>query len=158
MDFDACSRLIESTFAQLGLNPAETRGAEKGQWVLFNGDTEIYVDLWEVEKENAWLYFETDEPVFAFQVISPVCYLPKEGLEQLYEELLHNNLNMFYTSYTINREQNMLAVKFRRPATGLTIEEITEAVESTGYYSESTFRALEDRYRISRIEPEEEGQ
>lgn len=157
MNFETYSELIESTLAFLGLNPAETRGAEPGQWVLFNGDTEIYVDLWPIEKDNAWLYFETDEPVFAFQVISPVCYLPESGTEMLFEELLHNNLNMFYTSYTINREQNMLAVRFRRPAKGLSREEITEAIESVGFYSESTFRALEDRYAVARIEPEPES-
>lgn len=157
MDFEASAQLIESTFAFLGLNPLETRGAEPGQWIIYNGDTEIYVDLWEVEKENAWLYFETDEPVFAFQVISPVCYLPETGQEQLYEELLHNNLNMFYTSYTINREQNMLAVRYRRPSKGLNQEEIIEAVESVGYYSESTYKALEDRYRIGKIMPEEKA-
>ncbi|MBL7836767.1 MAG: YbjN domain-containing protein [Bacteroidetes bacterium] len=155
MDFKAYSELIETTFAFLGLNPLETRGAEEGQWVIYNGDTEIYVDLWELDRDNSWLYFESDEPVFAFQVISPVCLMPLENLQQFYEELLHNNLNMLYTSYTINKEQNMLAVRFRRPAKGLTKEEIIEAIESVGYYSESTFKALEDRYLISKIGHEE---
>lgn len=156
MNFETYSQLVESTFAFLGLNPAETRSADPGQWVLYNGDTEIYVDLWEMDKDNAWMYFETDEPVFAFQVVSPVCYLPETGTDLLFEELLHNNLNMFYTSYTINREQNMLAVKFRRPAKGLTQEDIVEAIESAGFYSETTFRALEDRYAVARIEPEQD--
>jgi hypothetical protein len=152
MNIEKSTELIESTFAFLGLNPLETRGAEQGQWVIYNGDTEIYMDIWEVEKENAWLYYESDEPIFAFQVISPICYLPETGLENLYEELLHNNLNMLYTSYTINKEQNMLAVKYRRPTKGLTQEEIIEAIESVGYYSESTYAALKDRYQISKIE------
>ncbi len=155
MDFENTSQLIESTFAFLGLNPAETRASEKGQWIIYNGDTEIYIDLWEIDQENAWLYFETDEPVYAFQVVSPVCYLPSDSTDQLFEELLHNNLNMFYTSYIINRDQNMLAIKYRRPSKGLTQEEIIEAIESTGYYSESTFKALKDRYSISKIEPEQ---
>lgn len=155
MDFESYSQLLESTFAFLGLNPMETRAAEKGQWIIYNGDTEIYIDLWEVEKENAWLYFESDEPVFAFQVVSPVCLLPENGHEQLYEELLHNNLNMLYASYIINKDQNMLAVKFRRPAKGLTQEEIIESIESIGFYSESTYKALEDRYTIGKIVPEE---
>lgn len=155
MDFDSYSELIESTFAFLGLNPLETRGAEKGQWVIYNGDTEIYVDLWELDKDNSWMYFETDEPVFAFQAISPVCLMPPENLLQFYEELLHNNLNMLYTSYTINKEQNMLAVRYRRPAKGLTKEEIIESIESVGFYSESTFRALDDRYDVERLKSEE---
>jgi hypothetical protein len=155
MDFNTYSELIESTFGFLGLNPVETRGAESGQWVIYNGDTEIYIDLWEQDKENAWLYFETDEPIFVFQCISPVCLMPESSLEKFYEELLHNNLNMLYTSYTINKEQNMLAVKYRRPAKGLTKEEIIEAIESAGYYSESTFKALEDRYKIEKLKQDE---
>lgn len=156
MDFQSYSELIEMTFASLGLNPTETRGAEKGQWVLFNGDTEIYIDLWPLDTDNAWMYYETDEPVFAFQVISPVCYMPLENLEKFYEELLHNNLNMLYTSFTINKEQNMLAVKVRRPAKGLTQEEVIECIESVGYYSESTFHALQERYPVLRISKENE--
>ena len=155
MDFKAYSELIESTFAFLGLNPLETRGAEEGQWVIYNGDTEIYIDLWELDKDNSWLYFESDEPAFAFQAISPVCHMPLDNLQHFYEEFLHNNLNMLYASYTINKEQNMLAVRYRRPAKGLTQEEIIEAIESIGFYSESTFKALEDRYLISKIGPEE---
>jgi hypothetical protein len=156
MNFESYSELIETTFAFLGLNPTETRGAEKGQWVIYNGDTEIYIDMWELDKDNSWMYFESDEPVFAFQAISPICYLPPDHLETFYEELLHNNLNMLYTSYTINKEQNMLAVKIRRPVKGLTQDEIIEAIESVGYYSESTFRALEDRYPVVKISQEEE--
>jgi len=48
-----------------------------------------------------------------------------------------------------------LAIKYRRPSKGLTQEEIIEAIESTGYYSESTFKALQDRYNIGKIEPEQ---
>ncbi len=155
MDFKTYSELIESTFGFLGLNPVETRGSEDGQWVIYNGDTEIYVDLWEQEKENAWLYFETDEPIFVFQSISPVCHMPDSNLENFYEELLHNNLNMLYTSYTINKEQNIVAVKYRRPAKGLTQEEIIEAIESVGYYSETTYKALEDRYKIEKLKKDE---
>lgn len=157
MDLKTYSDLVETTLAFLELNPVETRGAEEGQWMINNGDTEIYLDIWEFEKDNSWLYFETDEPVFVFQAVSPVCYMPEENLNQFYEELLHNNLNMLYASYIINKEQNMLAVKYRRPAKGLTREEIIEIIESVGYYSQSTFRALEDRFDISGIEPEEEN-
>jgi hypothetical protein len=81
--------------------------------------------------------------------------MPDSGLEKFYEELLHNNLNMLYTSYTINKEQNILAVKYRRPAKGLTREEIIEVIESVGYYSETTYKALEDRYKIEKLKQDE---
>ena len=113
MDFETYNNLIESTLAFLGLNPAEARSSEKGQWVLYNGDTEIYIDMWEQKSQNAWLYFESEEPLFIFQVISPVCYLPTVNTEQFYQELLHNNLNMLYASYTINKEEMHICLRTR---------------------------------------------
>ncbi len=146
--------LIETTLAFLGLNPAEAKSEEDGQWVVFNGDTEIYIDLWEQIENNGWMYFESDEPIFVFQAISPICYLPSGNLEHFYEELLQNNLNLVFASYTINKEQNILAVKFRRICNGLKQEDIVEAIESIGYYSEITLKALSDRYDIKKIETE----
>jgi hypothetical protein len=71
-----------------------------------------------------------------------------------YEELLHNNLNMLYGSYTINKEQNMLAVKYRRPMKNLSKDEIIDLIECIGYYAESTFEILKERYPIQKISEE----
>ncbi len=154
MPLSEYNSLIETTLAFLGLNPAEAKSEEDGQWVVFNGDTEIYIDLWEQIENNGWMYFESDEPIFVFQAISPICYLPSGNLEHFYEELLQNNLNLVFASYTINKEQNILAVKFRRICNGLKQEDIVEAIESIGYYSEITLKALSDRYDIKKIETE----
>ena len=154
MPLSEYNSLIETSLAFLGLNPAEAKSEEDGQWVVFNGDTEIYIDLWEQIENNGWMYFESDEPIFVFQAISPICYLPSGNLEHFYEELLQNNLNLVFASYTINKEQNILAVKFRRICNGLKQEDIVEAIESIGYYSEITLKALSDRYDIKKIETE----
>lgn len=154
MNFQTYSELIESALATLGLNPVETRCADEGQWMIFNGETEIYIDLWENENDNPWLYFESIEPLFMFQIIAPICLMPDDKSEVFYEEILHNNLNMLYGSYTINKEQNMLAVKYRRPMTNLSKEEIIDLIECIGYYAESTFEILKERYPIQKIAQE----
>ena len=154
MNFQTYSELIESALATLGLNPVETRCADEGQWMIFNGETEIYIDLWENENDNPWLYFESTEPLFMFQIIAPICLMPDDKSEVFYEEILHNNLNMLYGSYTINTEQNMLAVKYRRPMTNLSKEEIIDLIECIGYYAESTFEILKERYPIQKIAQE----
>jgi len=151
MNFQTYSELIESALATLGLNPVETRCADEGQWMIFNGETEIYIDLWENENDNPWLYFESTDPLFMFQIIAPICLMPDDKSEVFYEEILHNNLNMLYGSYTINKEQNMLAVKYRRPMTNLSKEEIIDLIECIGYYAESTFEILKERYPIQKI-------
>lgn len=154
MNFQTYSELIESALATLGLNPVETRCADEGQWMIFNGETEIYIDLWENENDNPWLYFESTDPLFMFQIIAPICLMPDDKSEVFYEEILHNNLNMLYGSYTINKEQNMLAVKYRRPMTNLSKEEIIDLIECIGYYAESTFEILKERYPIQKIAQE----
>jgi hypothetical protein len=154
MNFQTYSELIETALATLGLNPVETRCADEGQWMIFNGETEIYIDLWENEKDNPWLYFESNEPLFMFQIIAPICLMPEDKSEVFYEEILHNNLNMLYGSYTINKEQNMLAVKYRRPVTNISQEEIIDLIECIGYYAESTFDILKERYPIQKIAQE----
>ncbi len=154
MDFKNYHALIETTIAFLGLNPVDTRGAEEGQWTLQSGEFELYIDLWQQDKSSAWMYFESEEPVYIFQVTAPVCFLPNQNLEKLYEELLHNNLNMLFASYTINKSENMLAVKYRRICNGLKQEDIVESIESVGYYAQQTIGALEDRYDIKKIDQE----
>lgn len=151
MNFQSYSEQIESALATLGLNPIETRCADEGQWMIFNGETEIYIDLWENENDNPWLYFESTEPLFMFQIIAPICLMPDDKSAVFYEELLHNNLNMLYGSYTINKDQNMVAVKYRRPMKNLSKEEVIDLIECIGYYAESTFEILKERYPVQKI-------
>lgn len=152
--FDEYFQIIETALAKLGINPVEARCSEKGQWLLFNGETEIYIDLWSQSTDTGWLYFKSDDEVCIFQVISPVCYLPEDKLETLYEELLHNNLNLLNASYTINKDENMLATHFRRVANNLTESDVIETIESIGFYSASTLDLLSERYGVKKIEAE----
>ncbi|MDP2175968.1 MAG: hypothetical protein Q8K70_08675 [Bacteroidota bacterium] len=154
MNLEKYSQLIESSLASLGLNPTDSRCAEEGQWLLFNGETEIYIDLWEEKNDNPWLYFENDEPIFIFQVIAPICHLPAENITSFYESLLHNNLNLINASYTINKEQNILAVKIRKTSKFITQEEIIDLIEAIGYYSEITYDSLAEIYTLEKIAKE----
>lgn len=152
MKLEDFTTLIEATIEALGVNPKEARCSEDGQWILYRDDIEIYVDIWEQKDHTPWVYFRPEEPLFVFQVIAPVCYLPSSNHEKFFEELLLNNLNMFYGSFTINKDENMLAVKYRRIGHGLKQEDIVEAIESVGYYAETTFKALNDRYQVMRVD------
>jgi hypothetical protein len=154
MNFEIFSQMIESSLAALGINPVDSRCAEDGQWLLFNGDTEIYIDLWEEKNDNPWLYFENELPIFIFQVISPICHLPEEPTLHFYESLLHNNLNLINASYTINKEQNILAVKVRKTSKFITQEEIIDLIEAIGYYSEITYETLSEIYSLEKISKE----
>ena len=108
---------------------------------------------------TGWQYFQPDGYTLnVFQVLAPICYLPIDQtlLKQLYEELLENNLNMLFASYTVNKAENMLAVKFRRICNSLKQEDVIEAIESVGYYAETTKNILEERYGVKRLEKSSE--
>lgn len=151
--FEDYTRIVEQSLEILGINPEESRCSEAGQWLVFNGETEIYIDVWEQKELNGWNYFQPEGyNLHVFQVLAPICQLPTEELRgAFYEDLLENNLNLFFGSFTINKEENMLAVKFRRICNALKNEDVIEAIESVGYYAESTFDILEKRYGVKKI-------
>lgn len=151
--FEDYEAIIEQSLKTLNVDPENSRCSEKGQWLVFNGDTEIYVDLWEQKETNGWNYFQPEGyNLHIFQVLSPICYLPEgENNLQFYEDLLENNLNLFFASFTINKAENILAVKFRRICNSLKLEDVIEAIESVGYYSETTLSILEERYGVKKI-------
>lgn len=154
MSYEKYSNTIEAALASLGLNPVESRCEEDGQWLIFNGETEIYIDIWEEKEQSSWLYFSTTEPVYIFQIISPICYMPAENHVHFYEDLLHNNLNLLHATYTINKDQNVVAIKVRKPVVELTSEQVVDLIECIGFYSESTFDILKERYPVERITKE----
>jgi hypothetical protein len=146
--FDAYYQTVEKAIQTLGVNPENARGEEKGQWLLYNGQTEVFVDLWEQQQVNHWNYFQPDGyALIVFQVVAPICYLPQlDKRLEFYEDLLLNNFNMFYASFTINTEEQMLVSKFRRVANELKMEDVIEAIESTGYYAELCKPILTEKY------------
>jgi hypothetical protein len=147
------TELIEKSLQMLGIEPETSRCADPGQWLVYNGETEIYIDLWEQKEPNGWNYFQPEGyNLKVFQVLSPVCFLPEESqLTAFYEDLLENNLNMFFASFIVNKQENMLALKFRRICNDLRVEDIIEAIESVGYYSELTASVFTDKYGVQRI-------
>jgi hypothetical protein len=153
------SEIIERGIKVLGIDAEQTRCSEPGQWLLFNGQTEIYIDLWEEKSNQGWIYFKNEDPLFIFQVLSPVSYFPEEDkLKEMYEELLENNLNMLFASFTVNTKEKMVAVKFRRIADELTVQDVVEAIESTGFYAETARTVLQERFGSRGIEVESESE
>jgi hypothetical protein len=146
------NEIIEQGIRVLGINPEQTRCSEPGQWLIYNGQTEIYIDLWEETSKMGWIYFEPEEPLIVFQVLAPVSFFPdEEYLFKMFEELLENNLNMLFASFTVNSKEKIIAVKFRRIADDLTVQDVVEAIESTGYYAENARSVLSERFGAKSI-------
>ena len=52
MELQSFYDVVESGIAELGVNPADCRGENPGQWNLKKGETIVWVDLWMIEAEN----------------------------------------------------------------------------------------------------------
>jgi len=143
---------IENAIVKMGLKPEETRGEEEGQWQVFRGAICIFVDIWRPVTNSDWNYTGIDNPVNTFQVIVPITTLPEEDkLFKFYEELLHMNFHLYQASFMVNRNDNVLALKYKRIAEGLTESDVVEAVESTGYYAEMLSEYYKKNYGVNKL-------
>lgn len=145
---------VEDAIQTLGIDPEACRCETEGQWIVQRGDIEIYVDIWQPLDHHQWEYFRDEEPAAVFQVVAPVCYLPStlEGKMRFQEEILHINHHMFYGSFTINDEEQMAAIGFKRLVEGINRVEIIEPIESIGYYAENLSQFLTEKYHLKKIE------
>lgn len=146
------TQIIENAIRNIGLNPEETRGEEEGQWQIFRGAICMYIDLWKPKTNSDWNYVSPDNSVLTFQIIAPITDLPEEDNRyKFYEELLHMNFHMYNSSLIVNSRDDVLAVKFKRIAAGLTEGDVMEAIESTGYYAEMLSVYFSKNYQVNNL-------
>jgi hypothetical protein len=154
MDLKPVYAVAEDAIQTLGVNPEETRCEDEGQWILERENVEIYIDIWQPQEHNQWEYFKEDEPTAIFQVVAPVCFIPedKELLHQFMEELLYINHHMFYGSFTVNTQEGMAAIRFKRLVEGANRVEMIEPIESIGFYAENLAEYMSKKYGVKKIE------
>lgn len=143
--------IIEQGLQVVGVEPENARNADEGQWSIFRGEVEIFIDIWDSGKEEQWNYYFEEKNIPVLQVISPITTLPVFDLDEFYEELLSLNRHLFLASFVVNKEENMLAVKFRRAAIDLTVDDVVQAVESTGYYAEFFQPRFMHKYNVKAV-------
>jgi hypothetical protein len=146
--------VVEDALQTIGVEPETARTEGQGQWMIERGEMEIYIDVWQPQDHNQWEYFKDDKPSAVFQVVVPVCYLPneKELLADFYEELLYLNHHMFYGSFTVNTEEKMVAIGYKRLLEGCNRVEMIEPIESIGFYAENLSKFLSKKYRLKKVE------
>lgn len=117
-------QLVDEAISALGLNPAETRGQQEGQWNLKKGRFDIMIDVWEQEKQ------------FLFQIVCPLCSLPEENKEGFLLHLLQRNYGMSSLAYAIMEDSVFL--KFTSEAGSLTKDSLIMLFNKTAFYAEQS--------------------
>ncbi|MFT5512192.1 MAG: hypothetical protein ACI8SE_000589 [Bacteroidia bacterium] len=154
MDLKPFYEVVEDAIKTLGVDPEETRCDAPGQWILTRDAVEIFVDIWQPLEHNQWEYFKEDEPTAVFQVVAPVCYIPESEADRakFMEEILYINHHMFYGSFTVNMDEKMAAIRFKRLLEGTNRVEMIEPIESIGFYAENLSNYLSNKYDLKKIE------
>ena len=117
-------KLVDDAVAELGLSPEETKGEQPGQWNLKKGRFEIMVDVWEQEKQ------------FLFQIVAPLCGLPKENKEGFMLNLLQKNYGLSSLAYAVMEDSVFL--KHTTEMGSLTKENIVMLLTKTAFYAEQS--------------------
>ena len=86
--------------------------------------------------------------------MAPVCYLPDSEADKakFMEEVLYINHHMFYGSFTVNMEESMAAIGFKRLLEVANRVEMIEPIESIGFYAENLSNYLSKKYNLKKIE------
>lgn len=143
---------VEKALEQLGVNPEEVRCSEPGQWLVFRDEYEIYLDVWEQQELTPWNYFRPEGELSVFQVSVPVFYMPQNRREELLEELMAVNMNLFYGAFTYNPNEQVVLLKYKRLAEHLQISDVVETIEALGYYAEMTFKVLSEEFGLKAVQ------
>lgn len=144
--------IVEDTFLVLGINPEEARCAGEGEWMLQKGDTEIYIDVWVPEGVNQWQYYLAENPEPVLQITVPMAVVPETAdFKALSLDILALNAQMYYGSFIFNPQDRMLALQYKRLATGINQREVLEPLNALGYYSENLLGLLTEKFKLIKL-------
>lgn len=128
--------VVEEAIRQLGVDPTEAQGKEKGQWDLKKGDLSVWIDLFWSERNNDAY----------FQVMAPIMEIPTEESIQreFFRELLAINDMLLAVAFTIYN--NWVWLKTVREADGLDANEAVRLILRVGNYGEQYKNELLNKY------------
>lgn len=155
MELNDLVHSVEKAIHDLGVDPAQARGEEQGQWLLMRNETPIYLDAWSAEQKSPWNYFIFEDDATTFQLTIPFCYAPTLQREAFLEELLTVNLNLLYGKFTYNAKDNVVALIFRVPGKSFQPADLTHVIDGLMYYSEMAYHVLKDEFTLKRVLVEE---
>lgn len=138
MDLQPFYDVVEDGIAELGVNPADCRGDNPGQWNLKKGETTVWVDLWYIEKE--------DRPYY--QVMSPIFAVPVDEAKKnaLFAQLLEINDTLFGVAFTVF--QDNIYIKVIREADGMDKTESLSLLLRVGNYADLHRQELSEKFNI----------
>lgn len=133
MDLQPYFDKLESCLEDLGVDPADARGEEAGQWGLTQGSAQIMIDIFEHTNGEGY-----------FQCIAPVCEIPANNKVEFLEEILETGHQIFGVAFT--KFENWIYIKMLRELEGLDKSEITATVNRVANYADEYDDYFRNKY------------
>lgn len=130
--------MVETAIREMGVDPAEARGEEAGQWTLERDQSLLMIDLWFVEEEG--------RPFF--QILSPVIEL--ETVDDhfgLFRKLLEENYRVQGSGFCLL--QDAIYLNTVRPVEEVDQHIVGELIRRTAFYGNFFVQKLRQRYQTS---------
>lgn len=145
--------VVEDALKQLDIKPESARCEGEGEWMIVKDGREIYLDVWVPEQKSQWQYYLAENPEPVFQIICPIARLSKDTDKQrLFEDLMQLNFHLYYASFMLNGPENIIALQYRRLATGLNQRELLEPLNAIGYYAVNLGTVLIEKFQLEKLQ------
>jgi hypothetical protein len=128
--------MVENCIRDNGVDPAECRGEKAGQWNLKRGSASVWIDVWHIEQENRAY----------FQVLAPVMQIPATNQQELFQELLELNYNLYGVAFV--KFNDWIYIKMIRECDGLEQKEAAAAITRVGWYADEYDDKLKVKYGL----------
>lgn len=126
---------VEGAIKKLNVDPALCKGEKPGQFNMKQGSVSIWIDVWNIERENRAY----------FQVMAPIMSLANVTNQLgLYEELLKINDQLYNVAFTIY--DNFVWLKSTREVHGLDEDEVAAQIKRIGTYGDQYDDILKQKY------------
>ena len=129
-----CTRIIDTVFAQFGLDPKKNRVKEKNVigWIAKRGKAVIYLLLNENKRLNT------------LRIISPMVYIPEKNREAFLRRSLEINFSIINCALAVNKD--FISIVFERPLTGLNSEEVAYALDNISRLADDLEKELKKEF------------
>ena len=133
-DLEPYYKIVENCIQRLGVDPALCRGEKPGQWNLKKNNTDVWIDLWYIEREQRPYY----------QVMAPVIQVPEQNKAVLFEELLTINDQLYGVAFTLYKD--WVYLKVIREVQGMDEDEAFAMLTRIGNYADDYKQKLAIKY------------
>jgi hypothetical protein len=144
--------VVEDALNQLDIKSENARCEGEGEWMILKDGREIYLDVWVPGQKSQWQYYSAENPEPVFQMICPIARVSKDTDKQrLFEDLMQLNFHLYYGSFMLNGPENIIALQYRRLATGLNQRELLEPLNAIGYYAVNLGTVLIEKFQLEKL-------